>query len=77
MNSGAVVSSTVMVCVAEAVANIVGGGEGANDHVVAGGIAGGGFADTSMVTFRSCLTPWRRPSASRPSTLRCSRQGRR
>ena len=41
MNSGAVVSSTVMVWVLKSCFSVVGGREGANDHVVAGGIASG------------------------------------
>ena len=65
MNSGAVVSSTVMVCEPSAVSSIVSGGEGANDHVVAGGIAGSGFAGHLDGDSPQLSDAWRRPSASR------------
>ena len=50
MNSGAVVSYSDGLRSRRAVSSIVGGGEGANDHVVAGGIASVVSLDTSMVT---------------------------
>ena len=74
MNSGAVVSSTVMVWVAEELFPVVGGREGANDHVVASGIAAVVSLDTSMVTSPQLSDAVASSIGISSSTLRCSRQ---
>ena len=69
-------SWTVMVCVAEALFPASSVAVNEYDHVVARGIAGSGLAETSIVTSPQLSAAARRPSASRPSTQPCSRQGR-